>query len=178
MPLPLMGKDVALSFRSGSLITPAVGEADLTVTLPAARILLTIISHDCEFNEAKRNKLLVARLQPPQGNLSEEQREDLRASNDVEARSEAGLDVAAVDHFLFSPAPGVLADEQVAAFTTITPLPMKMADDLYSVKRAELTHENRVLFRRKLAWFFGRGGEDIPDDEKIDAPAQAGLDQQ
>jgi hypothetical protein len=177
MPLPLMGKNVALGFNTGSLLAAALGDAELTVTLPAAKMLLTIVSHDCEFNEAKRNKLLVARLQAPQGNLTDEQREGLRASNDVEARAAAELPVDAVDHFLFSPLPGVFANEQVAAFTTITPLPMKMADDLYSVKRAELTHENRVLFRKKLAWFVGRGGEDIPEDEKIDAPTPAELEE-
>ena len=70
-----------------------------------------VISHDCEFNEAKRNKLLVARLQGVQGNLTEEQRGDLRQSNDVEARAQAKLDVAGVNAFVFDPLPGVFEDE-------------------------------------------------------------------
>jgi hypothetical protein len=175
IPLPLMGKDVGIGFRSPSLIAPAAGEQELTVTIPAAKVVVTVISHDCEFNEQKRNKLLVARLQGVQGNLTEEQRQALRDSNDVQARSDSGLDVAGVDAFLFSPLPDVYEDEQVANFGTITPLPMKMADDLLNEKRAELAQPTRVLFRLKLAWFFGRAADDIPDDEKIDPPSPDGT---
>ena len=73
---------------------------------------------------------MVARLQGVQKNLTEEQRAELRESNDVQARSDAKLTVAGVDAFLFEPVPGLFDDEQVANFATITPLPMKMADDL------------------------------------------------
>jgi hypothetical protein len=175
IPLPLMGKDVGIGFRSPSLIAPTAGEQELTVTIPAAKVVVTVISHDCEFNEEKRNKLLVARLQGVQGNLTDEQRQALRDSNDVQARSDAGLNVAGVDAFLFSPLPDVYDDEQVANFGTITPLPMKMADELLDEKRAELGQETRVLFRLKLAWFFGRAADDIPDDEKIDPPQPDGV---
>jgi hypothetical protein len=170
MPMPIMGSDFTVGFRARSLIAPASGEADLTVTIPAAKVLATVISHDCEFNEGKRNKLLVARLQGVQKNLTVEQRQALRDSNDVQAMSDAGLNVAGVDAFLFSPLVDVFDDEQVANFATITPLPMKMAEDLRAQKRAELDHETRVLFRLKLAWFVGRAADDIPDDEKVDAP--------
>lgn len=172
-PLPLMGKDVSLGFKSSTLIAPTPGDAPLTVTMPAANVHVAIISHDCEFNEDKRNKMLVARLQGPQGNLTEEQWEALRASNDVLARSEAGLPVAGVDSFLVDPVPGLFDTEQVVSFSTITPLPMKMAGDLYKLKCAEMTHETRVRFREKLAWFVGRDGDDIPDDEKSDKPEQS-----
>jgi hypothetical protein len=170
IPLPLMGMEVAVGFQSRSLVAPTPGDAELSVTIPAAKVMATVISHDCEFNEGKRNKLLVARLQGVQRNLSAEEREALRASNDVQARSDAGLDIAGVDAFLFSPLAGVFEDEQVANFATITPLPMKMAGDLLDQRRAELDQETRVLFRLKLAWFVGRAADDIPDDEKVDPP--------
>jgi hypothetical protein len=168
LPLPLMGTDFSVTFRSKSLLDPSLEDEQLSVTIPAARVVAVVISHDCEFNEAKRNKLLLARLQGVQGNLTAEQRQDLRESNDVEARAAAKLKVAGVDTFLFSPLPGVFEDEQVANFGTITPLPMKMADELRKQKRAELDQETRVLFRLKLAWFVGRAADDIPDDQKID----------
>lgn len=49
MPMPIMGSDFTVGFRARSLIAPASGEADLTVTIPAAKVLATVISHDCEF---------------------------------------------------------------------------------------------------------------------------------
>jgi hypothetical protein len=107
------------------------------------------------------------------GNLTDEERDDLRQSNDVQARADAKLDVAGVNAFVFDPLPGVFENEQVANFETITPLPMKMADELYGRKRAELVQPIRVLFRRKIAWFVGRDGDDIPDAEKIDPPPPA-----
>jgi hypothetical protein len=170
IPLPLMGADVAIGFKTQSLIAPSLGDP-LSVTMPAAKVLAIVISHDCEFNEGKRNKLLIARLKGVQGNLNEEEHQALRDSNDIQARSDAGLPVAGVDAFLLAPLAGLFDDEQVADFATITPLPMKMADDLLREKRSELTHDARVLFRLKLAWFVGRAADDIPDDEKAERPA-------
>jgi hypothetical protein len=168
--LPLMGNQFTVGFSSSSLIEPEVGEGTMTVTMPAEKMTVVVVSHDCEFNEDKRNKLLVARLQGIQKNLTEEQRADLRSSNDVQARAAAKLKVAGVDAFVFSAVPGLFEDEQVANFSTITPLPMKMKADLYGQKKAELDHTTRVLFRQKLAWFVGRTADDIPDEEKIDPP--------
>ena len=105
------------------------------------------------------------------GNLTPEERAALRASNDVEARAEANETVAGVDCYLFDPLEGVLEEECIASFTTITPLPMKFADDFLAAKRAELEHSHRELFRKKLAWFFGREADDIPDHQRIDPPA-------
>ena len=130
IPLPLLGTNFDVVFEAKSLVAPAAGDGKLWVTIPAERVVTTVISHDCEFNEGKRNKLLVARLQKPQGNLTDDQRQALRDSNNVQARADAGLDVTAVDAFLFDPLPGVFQEEQVANFATITPLPMKMAGEL------------------------------------------------
>jgi hypothetical protein len=168
LPLPLMGTEFLIVAQTRSLIGPEVGR--FSVTIPADEVHVAVISHDCEFNEDKRNKLLLARLQRVQGNLTAEEREDLRASNDVEARAAAGHDIVSVDAFVLPPLPGSFNEEMVVNFATITALPMKMADDLRSRKRAELVQETRVLFRKKLAWFFGRAAEDIPDDEKVDPP--------
>ena len=49
-----------------------------------------------------------------------------------------GKDVAGVDSFLLEPVAGAFDEERVAVFTTITPLPMKMADGLLGAKRAEM----------------------------------------
>jgi hypothetical protein len=46
-----------------------------------------------------------------------------------------------------------------AVVTTITPFPMKMRSGFAAVKRAEMRHDQRVLFRDKLAWFVGRVAE-------------------
>lgn len=134
--------------------------------------LLAVLSHDCEFNERKRNKFLVARLQNMPGNLSGDERAALFASNDVRARVEANEPVAGVDTFALNPAPGVFHREQVISFTTITPLPIAMQHDLLDGKKLELTQERRGQLREKIAWFFGRDAEDIPDAHKSPAPQQ------
>ena len=172
IPLPLLGTDFSVVIPSRTLIAPAAADK-FSVNIPAERMIVTVISHDCEFNEGKRNKLLVARLQKPRGNLTPEERQDLRYSNDVNARVDANLDIAAVNAFLFDPVAGVFEDEQVSNFETITALPMKMADDLRGQKRAELDQATRVLFRLKLAWFVSRAAEDIPEEEKVDPPAES-----
>lgn len=140
------------------------------VVVPTDSKFVVVVSHDCEFNEGKRNKLLVARVEGVPGHLTAEQRDDLRGSNDVETWLKDHETLDGVDAFLLSAVPGAFDDEQVVAFTSITPLPMKMKDELYDVKRAEMNHESRVLFGRKLAWFFGRIADDVPDEEKHDAP--------
>jgi hypothetical protein len=134
-----------------------------------------VVSHDCEFNEGKRNRVLLARIESVQGNLSPEQREALRLSNNVLARAEAELEVAGVDAFMIDPIEHVLPDESIVSFTTIFPFPAKRLGDLVALKRAELEHETRLLFRAKLAWFFGRAADDIASEERIEPPGQSGA---
>jgi hypothetical protein len=170
--LPLLGKKFEVSVDTQSLVAPVSGAAlPRRAFVPIEETFVVVVSHDCEFNEGKRNKLLVARLQRPPGNLDSDQLDALRASNDFEARIRADQPVAGVDNWVFRSLPGVLEVEHVVSFTTITPLPMTMRDDLRSVKRAELLHEERVRFREKLAYFMGRKADDVPDADKVPAPA-------
>jgi hypothetical protein len=159
-----------------SLIEEISTQTVKNVILPCTATHVVIVSHDCEFNDNKRNKLLVARLQKVQGNLDAEQIASLRASNDVDHRTRVEEQpIDGVDNWLFDPIPGVFSTTMVASFTTITALPMPMRDDLKKAKKSELTHEHRVRFRRKLAWFMGRDADDISDDEKVEAPDVTSL---
>lgn len=162
---PLLGAQFEVLARSASLVEPP-SEPVQRIVVPAPAEYVVVVSHDCEFNEGKRNKLLIARLQAMPGNLAGEQLEALRESNNLEARVANKLSVAGVDSFVFAPIAGVSETELVANFGTITPLPMKLKDQLLDKKRAELLHEHRVFFRKKLAWFVGRDAEDMPDEEK------------
>ncbi len=48
---------------------------------------------------------------------------------------------------------------------------MKHEDALVELKQAELQHDARLLFRKKLAWFVGgRDPNDIDDALKSDQP--------
>lgn len=163
---PLLGTtfDVLSSTRSLAPQSPERGER---VVVPAKPELVVIASHDCEFNEGKRNKMLVARIQAIPGNLGEAEREQLRLSNDLAAIS--GGSVSGVDSFVVAPIEGVTDEEKVISFGTLTPLPMKMHDELCSLKCAEMRHEERLKFKRKLGWFLGgRGDEDIPVEDRIE----------
>jgi hypothetical protein len=166
--LPTIGKNFQSIVTESSLTGTTPKQQPTQVIIEAGYHHVAIISHCCEFNEGKRNKFLVARLQTPQGNLSAEQYEALRLSNDIQARVEANLAVAGVDSFFLEPIPGHIDGNQVVVFTSITAVPLSMQDDFLTAKRAELDQEHRIQFRGKLAWFFGRAADDIPDDEKVD----------
>jgi hypothetical protein len=163
--LPLVGKRHEVISTLGGLADESGADPDRMI-LTAARRYVAVVSHDCEFNEGKRDRLLLARVQEIPRELTEEQQAALRESNDVEARHDVGKNVAGVDSFLLDPLDGHFENPQVVVFTTITPFPMKTADDLHAEKRAELRHEHRLLLRRKLAWFFLRTQDDVAEDEK------------
>ena len=171
--LPLLGTQFEILSTARSLTTEASAAAPGKILVDAAAVYIAVVSHDCEFNEDKRNKLLVARLQKVQGNLTDTQVQALWASNDVVARAEREETIAAVDSFVVEPLPGQFEDSQVINFATTTPLPMSMKQDLAETKKAEMTQDSRVLLRRKLAWFFGRDAEDVSDEEKRPKPEPA-----
>lgn len=127
---------------------------------------VAVVSHDCEFNEGKRDRLLVARMSSVDKRWDEERLESLRQSNDVEARHEAGEEVNSVDSFLLEAIPDEFESCHLALFSTLTPFSMSLAKSLHLAKKAELDHQQRLLFRRKLAWYFMRNPDDVPDDEK------------
>jgi hypothetical protein len=168
--LPLLGTEFEVVAPSRSLVAPPESGLPARILVPADSCFVVVVSHDCEFNEGKRNKLLVARLQSMPGHFTAEQKQDLRDSNDLEARVAAQLQVAGVDNWVFDPLSGAFEGEHVANFATITPLPMKLRDQLVARKRAELVHEQRVLFRKKLAFFLGRDADDVPQSEKQAPP--------
>ena len=168
--LPTIGRTFEWVIEDSSLTGNADARERRKVLIPGEKHYLAVVSHCCEFNEGKRNKFLLARLKSMPGNLDDEERRALRLSNDVAKRAEKDGDVAGVDAFVVEPIPGAFETEQVVSFTTITAFPMAMKDDLAKAKKAELDHATRVQFREKLAWFFGRVGDDIPDEEKKEPP--------
>ena len=172
--MPAMASEIRFLPQAQRVTSEAQVERPREALIQGAWRFVAVVSHDCEFNEGKREKLLVARIQGLPRNLTSEERVALRESNDVEARSEAGENIAGVNSWLFDPLPGAFDEESVADFTSITALPMGLLDEYRSLKRAELHHDHRLLFRFKLAWFFGRPADDVPDEEKSDRPALDG----
>ena len=139
-----------------------------SVVVPVKPKYVAIVSHDCEFNEAKREYILLARIQRIDPRMKPEEIEAVRLSNDVRGRHEAKQQVDGVDSFLIDPIDGHLEGPQVISFTAVTPYPTTatMLADLLDRKRAELTHEQRLLLKQKLAWFFLRSDDDVPAEEK------------
>lgn len=170
--LPTIGRTFESVTEDSSLTGDVEERERRKVIISGEKHYLAVVSHCCEFNDGKRNKFLLARLKGVPGNLDDQERRALRLSNDVTQRAEEGEDVAGVDAFMVEPIAGAFEAEQVVAFTTITAFPMAMKDDLVKAKRAELNHATRVQFREKLAWFFGRAGDDIPDEEKKEPPEE------
>jgi hypothetical protein len=129
---------------------------------------IAVVSHDCEFNEDKRKHFLVAKVEVLPHELSDEELGMLRLENDIERAGAAALDT-----FYLDPIEGVFDRPRRINFCTITPFSTESAEEVRLFKRAELDQTTRVQLRTKLGYFFARAAEDVPDDEKIDAPQPA-----
>jgi hypothetical protein len=139
------------------------------VLVQAKMQYVAVVSHDCEFNEDKRKHFLVAKVEPLPHELKPEELEALRSENDIQARGAAALDT-----FFLDPIDGVFDRPRRINFCTVTPFPTSSAEQLISLKKAELDQPTRILLRTKLGYFFSRDAEDIPDEKKADAPPVIG----
>ncbi len=141
-----------------------------TLELPADSRYVVVVSHCCEFNEAKRAQFLVARIQDFAGNVSPESRAAIRTANDAIRESDAEQRYDYIDTFVLDPIASCFPEPQLVSFTTITALPISMVATVERLKHAELEHEHRVKLRNKLGFFFGREAEDINENEKRAPP--------
>ncbi len=165
--IPFYSPTATATFVSSALATGA----EISATPTAAQVPVTyryvvVLSHDCEFNVGKRSSFIVARLTNLRRDLSDEQRTELRAANDIVARARQGGTVGALDTFVVDPVAGAFAEEMQVDFVTVMSCPMKAAPEYMRLKRAEMLHEYRVMLRKKVALFFGRDADDIPDEDK------------
>jgi hypothetical protein len=169
--LPTIGKSYDV-ISKGSGFSGTADSPVKKLVIDGEEHFWVVVSHCCEFNEDKRNKFLVARMQTIRGDYTPEQIAEVRESNDIKVPTADGRDIQAVNSFLFEPITGYFGKEKVAMFDSITAVPMAMHAVFVEKKIAELEHPTRLLFREKAAWFFGRQAEDIPDEEKVPAPPQ------
>ena len=145
----------------------AEASVNATLELPADSRHIVIVSHCCEFNEAKRAQFLVARIQDFSPNLSPEDRVAIRAANDAIRESEDGERYDFIDTFVLDPVPNCFTEPRLISFTTIMALPISMVSNVKGLKHAELEHEHREKLRKKLGFFFGRDADDIDESEKV-----------
>jgi hypothetical protein len=169
---PALSAVLQMQSTVSSLAATVTPEEPGNLIVPTQKLYVVVISHCCDFNPGKTNRMLLARLERMPGNLAPERLDALRAANDFEAALEAGAEnVAGVDNFVLEPLPGCFDEEMVVTFSSTTPFPMKHKDTFVKLKQAELEHGVRLLFRKKLAWFFGgRDPDDIDDSLKFDRP--------
>ena len=123
-----------------------------------------------------------ARVHPvgahPATRSSDESRADraVRLSNDVKGRHEAKQQIDGVDSFLIDPIEGHLDGPQVISFTALMPYPTTetMLADLLNRKQAELTHDQRLLLKQKLAWFSFEAMMTFPPRRSVSAGGDTG----
>lgn len=141
----------------------------MAIMVSSARYAL-VVSHDCDFNEGKRDFFLAASIHDlnPQ-DQKPERLEKLRQDNDAD-RHTAATQITLRGFFL-EPLPGIFEEPKLAVFDTITPIAMKFRGDMLKVKRAEMDHEHRVMLRKKLGLFISREEKDIEDELKVEPPA-------
>jgi hypothetical protein len=128
-----------------------------------------VISHDCDFNEGKRDFFLAASIHElDRRDRQPERLNKLRRDND--ARNHTPANQIVLRGFLLEPVPGHFEEPMLALFETITPIAMKFKADMLKLKRAEMKHADRVMLREKLMLFAGRQENDIPDEMKTPPP--------
>lgn len=160
------------------------GDPDISTLLemPASERYAVVVSHDCDFTEAKRPQFLLARIQGFNPQLAVEQRSAIAAANDAvrvlgsetdsqQTEEADGGRYDYIDTFVLEPLAGCFDEDMLISFTTITAWPASMLETIVSMKKAELEHEQRVRLRKKLGFFFGREADDVDDGEKRDAPS-------
>lgn len=165
VPVPMVGNQQEVLSRVASPAATVGGRVE-QVLFPLKSRYVAVVSHDCEFNEGKRDRLLLARIQGAPKDKPDVI-EALRRSNDIEARHAAGEQVDGVDNYLLEPIPGEFDWPHVVVFSTIMPFSTTGLRDFHLAKKAELEHEHRLRFRTKLAWFFIRSPEDVDADQKM-----------
>jgi len=101
--LPLIGNNHEVISTLPNIGAAAGGAAERMI-LPASRRYVVVVSHDCEFNEGKRDRVLLARIQSVQKGPGAPDIGLLRASNDIDARHSANSPVDGVDVFVIDPA--------------------------------------------------------------------------
>jgi len=135
-----------------------------------------VVSHCCEFNEAKRARFLVARISDFPTRITDAQREKIEASNDAVKEGAEEERYEYLETFVLEPIPGCFDEKMVVDFTTIMPFPKSEQDRVGALKQAELDQEHRIKLRKKLALFFGRDAPDVADDKKRDPPPRPGRE--
>lgn len=166
-PLPFLALKADVTLVTSGLVTGAgVGAEVNALVVPVTSRYVAVLSHDCEFNVGKRSSFIVARLIAVRPDLTEEQLAELRAANDIVASAEDGGAYGALDTFVVDPVPEAFESLMQIDLVNVMSCPMKAAPEYLRSKRAEMLHEHRVMFRRKIALFFGREAEDVSEQEK------------
>jgi hypothetical protein len=137
--------------------------------VPASYRYAVVVSHDCEFNEGKRETFHLARLVRIPYDLSDEQQEKLWAFNDPFIDEHGEPKYGAIDTFVVEPIVGRFEHRMLVDFGSITPFPMTLAQQVLALKCAEMLHAEREKLRRKVAFYFGRDAEDdVAAEETLD----------
>lgn len=137
----------------------------------AAEEFCMVMSHDCEFTEARRDRFVIARIQDIDDRWPAEKKALLLKSNnplpDEDDPSKERF--AFAETYVLDPLEPCWDEPRMVDFTALLTVPRKpMFAMAKSMKRAELEHDRRLDLRLKIAYFFGRGpGDDLPDHEKV-----------
>lgn len=170
IPIPLLNATPGTVRADRAFVAGSQSDAIDKFLIDAPQAYAAILSHDCEFTEDKAPRIVLGRIQRLPGNYAAEMIERVRRSNDV--RRVLGTDTEAkidgVNSFLLDEIPGHLDGDWTANFASVFSYANAdgMVAQLLAVKRAELVHEQRILFKTKLAWFDYRGSDDVPAEEK------------
>lgn len=131
-----------------------------------------VISHDCEFTEAKRERFVVARIQDISDRRSDADKALLlKSNNPLPDEDDPNKErFAFIETYVLDPLEPCWDEPRIVDFTALLSLPRKpMFTWAKAMKRAELDHDRRLELRLKIAYFFGRDpkGDDLPEHEKV-----------
>lgn len=108
------------------------------------------LSHECDFNDNKRQFVILA----PMLNIDQ----GLRRSPDAFERLKKSNDVENYPYYLnlfyYSPSTPTFPNEMIVDFTRVISFPRKRAEQLLLNKCLQLTAESRSLIKAKLGYYF------------------------
>jgi len=115
-----------------------------------SRDFCVYMSHECDFNDDKRQNFLVAPLLSIPANIARNPDEltKLKKSNDV-AQSGHYL-----NYFFYESHEAILTADMLVDFTRIQYVPSNLRDTLLNSKRMELDTQSRSLLKDKLGFYF------------------------
>lgn len=132
------------------LVSQSNDDKTYSVRLMMPTDFFVYLSHECDFNENKRQYFILAPMFgiPADVRRRTDDFHRLINSNDVKAHPNY------LNLFYYSPSPPRFSEDKLMDFTRVISVPVTLRQQLLESKVLELTLKNRLLIKDKLGYYF------------------------